>query len=65
MATRVAVDKTLLAEAHRISGCATKADTVADALKEYINRRKQSAILDLFGRVSYMRRYDYRRQRLQ
>jgi Arc/MetJ family transcription regulator len=42
--TRLAPDKTLLAEAHKRSGCRTKAETVHAALREFIQRRKQLEI---------------------
>lgn len=33
------------------------------ALDEYIKRRKQQAILSLFGSVDYNQHYDYKRER--
>ena len=63
MATNLALDNRLLDEALKIGGKATKRETVTEALQEYINRRKQVAVLDLFGSVDYDRKHDYKAQR--
>jgi Arc/MetJ family transcription regulator len=63
MATNLALDDRLLEEALRIGGKATKKDTVTEALKEYIDRRKQAAVLDLFKEIDYDPKYDYKKQR--
>jgi Arc/MetJ family transcription regulator len=63
MATNLALDDRLLEEALKIGGRATKKETVTEALQEYINRRKQSAILELFGAVDYDPTYSYKKQR--
>jgi len=63
VATNLALDDRLLDEALRIGGRATKKETVTEALEEYINRRKQAAVRDLFGTVDYDPKYDYKKQR--
>lgn len=63
MATNLALDDALLDEALRIGGKATKKDTVTEALQEYIGRRKQARLADLFGTIDYDPKYDYRKQR--
>jgi Arc/MetJ family transcription regulator len=63
MATNLAIDDRLLEEALRVGGHRTKKDTVTEALQEYIQRRKQARILDLFGKVDFDPQYDYKRQR--
>jgi hypothetical protein len=63
MATNLAIDEKLLCEALRISGLKTKKDTVNEALKEYILRRKQGEIVELFGSISYAEDYDYKKLR--
>jgi Arc/MetJ family transcription regulator len=63
MATNLALDDRLLDEALRIGGRATKKETVTEALREYINRRKQAAVLDLFRGIDYDRTYHYKKQR--
>jgi Arc/MetJ family transcription regulator len=63
MPTNLAIDDALLEEALKIGGHATKRATVTEALREYIQRRKQAAILDLFGQIDYQPAYNYKRQR--
>jgi Arc/MetJ family transcription regulator len=63
MATNLAIDDRLLDEAQRIGGQKTKKATVTEALQEYIQRRKQAKILDLFGKVEFDATYDYKKQR--
>ena len=65
MATNLALDDRLLEEALRIGGRATKRETVTEALQEYINRRKQATVVELFGSVDYDPKYDYKKQRLR
>ena len=63
MATNLALDDRLLDEALKIGGRATKKDTVTEALQEYISRRKQARVADLFGTIGYDPKYDYKKQR--
>ena len=63
MATNLALDDRLLQEALKIGGKATKRETVTEALQEYISRRKQVGVLELFRSVDYDRTYDYKKQR--
>jgi hypothetical protein len=63
MATNLAIDDRLLDDALKAGGHKTKKDTVTEALREYIQRRKQLGILDLFGKVDIDPKYDYKRQR--
>jgi len=63
MATNLAIDDGLLDEAQRIGGHRTKKATVTEALNEYIQRRKQTKIIDLFDTVEFDPKYDYKKQR--
>ena len=63
MATNLALDDRLLEEALKIGGRATKKDTVTEALQEYISRRKQARVSDLFGTIDYDPKYNYKKQR--
>jgi Arc/MetJ family transcription regulator len=63
MATNLAIDHRLLAEAQKIGGQRTKKATVTEALEEYIQRRKQAKILKLFGTIEFDPKYDYKKQR--
>jgi Arc/MetJ family transcription regulator len=63
MPTNLAIDDQLLEEAQRIGGHRTKKATVTEALEEYIQRRKQARILELFGKVDFDPKYNYKKQR--
>jgi Arc/MetJ family transcription regulator len=63
MATNLAIDDKLLEEALRAGGHRTKKATVTEALREYVRRRRQAAILGLFGAVDLDPSYDYKAQR--
>jgi len=63
MATNLAIDDKLLREALEISGLKTKKDTVNLALKEFVDRRKQLEIINIFGKLDPDPDYDYKRGR--
>ena len=63
MATNLAIDDRLLNEAVRVGGQRTKKATVTQALEEYVQRRKQARILDLFGKIDFDPKYNYKQQR--
>ena len=63
MVTNVAIDDRLLEEARKIGGHRTKKATVTEALREYIQRRQQMKIVELFETVEIDPEYDYKRQR--
>jgi Arc/MetJ family transcription regulator len=63
MATNLAIDEELLSEAQRLGGHRTKKATVNEALKEYIQRREQAKVIELFGKVEIDPKYDYKKQR--
>jgi hypothetical protein len=63
MPTNLAIDDRLIAEALRIGHHATKKAAVNAALEEYVNRRKQLEILNLFGTIDYDPEYDYKKIR--
>ena len=63
MPTNLAINDELLEEALQLGGHRTKRATVNEALKEYVQRRKQLKILDLFGQIDYDPHYDYKEQR--
>jgi len=65
MATNLAIDDELINEARRIGQHATKKDAVTAALNEYIDRRKQLEILDMFGTVTFDLKYNYKKNRLR
>jgi Arc/MetJ family transcription regulator len=63
MATNLAIDEKLLADALKAGELKTKKATVNEALREFIQRRKQKEILDLFGSVEFDRNYDHKKGR--
>lgn len=63
MATNLAIDDALLTEALKVGGLRTKKATVTLALKEYIQRRRQRELVDLFGTIEWDPDYDYKAQR--
>ena len=63
MATNLALDDTLIEEARQLGGQRTKKEAVTQALLEYIQRRKQLQVLELFGQVDFDEGFDYKAQR--
>ena len=63
IATNLSINDQLLKEALLVSGLKTKKDTVNIALKEFVNRRKQQEILELFGKLDPDQDYDYKKGR--
>lgn len=63
MATNLAIDDKLILLAQRLGEHRTKKAAVTEALKEYVQHKKQIKILNLFGRMDYDPTYDYKKQR--
>lgn len=63
MATNLAIDPTLLRKALEVGGEKTKKAAVTKALQEYIARREQRRLLDLFGKIEWDENFDYKRER--
>jgi Arc/MetJ family transcription regulator len=63
MATNLALDDRLIREAQRIGKHRTKKAAVTEALQEYIQRRKQLRLLELFGKIDIDPGYDYKKHR--
>jgi Arc/MetJ family transcription regulator len=63
MASNLALDDSLLDEALRLGGHSTKRETVNEALREYIQRRKRLASLEDFGTFDFDGGYDYKQER--
>jgi hypothetical protein len=63
--TSLNINDALLQEALALNDKTTVDALVETALREYIQRRKQLKILDLFGTIDYDPDYDYKRQRQQ
>lgn len=63
MATNLQIDPELLDHALRVSGEKTKKAAVTRALEEFIARREQRRLLELFGSLDWDPAYDYKRGR--
>jgi Arc/MetJ family transcription regulator len=65
MATNLALDDSLISEAQKVGHHKTKKDAVTTALKEYIARRKQLRVLELFGKMDFDPDFDYKKARVR
>ncbi len=63
MATNLSIDPELLDRALEVSGERTKKAAVTKALREFIARREQKRILELFGSLDWEPDYDYKAER--
>ncbi len=63
MATNLDVEDSLIERAKKAGKHKTKKETVTRALTEYIERREQKKIKDLFGEVEYEEDYSYKDSR--
>lgn len=63
MATNLQIDDNLMQEALKLGGHRTKRAVVEAALEEYVMRRKQLKVVELFGTIDYEESFDYKTQR--
>ena len=63
MATNQAIDPALLEKALAVSGEKTKKAAVTKALTEFIARREQKRILQLFEKFEWNPDFDYKTER--
>jgi len=63
MPTNLAIDDKLIEEARLVGQHRTKKAVVTEALEEYIQRRKQVEVINLFGTIEYESDYNYKNQR--
>lgn len=63
MPTNLEIDDQLIESARRLGKHRTKSAAVVAALEEYVQRRRQLKILDLFGTIDYDESYDYKAER--
>ena len=63
MATNLAIDPELIERALALSGEKTKKAAVTKALQEFIARRQQKRLLELFGSLEWAPGYDYKDER--
>ena len=60
MPTNLDLDDKLVQEVKRLGGHSTKRAAVNEALQEYVTRRKQKKILEIFGTLEWDKKYDYK-----
>jgi len=65
MPTNLAINDDLLEQAKVVGKHKTKKAAVTEALEEYIQRRKQTEVIKVFGSIDYDESYDYKKQRIQ
>jgi Arc/MetJ family transcription regulator len=63
MATNLALDPALLDRVVAVSGVATKKAAVTLALREFVARRQQKSVAELFGKLEWDATYDYKAER--
>jgi Arc/MetJ family transcription regulator len=63
MATNLSIDPDLIDQALKLSGERTKKAAVTKALQEFVARRRQKRLLDLFGKLEWDPSYDYKAER--
>jgi len=63
MATNLSIDPKLLERTVELSGERTKKAAVNKALQEFIARREQKHLVDLFGKLDWNSAYDYKAER--
>ncbi len=63
MATNLSIDPKLIERALEVSGERTKKAAVTKALQEFIARRQQKRLLELFGKLEWDQSFDYKAER--
>lgn len=63
MPTNLNIDDRLLDEALKVGGLRTKRETVNEALREYIMRRRRLVLVKQFGKIDFDPAWDYKAAR--
>ena len=63
MATNLSIDPELIERTLIVSGERTKKAAVTKALQEFVARREQKQLAELFGKLEWDSEYDYKRSR--
>ena len=63
MATNLDIENSLLEAAMRTGGHKTKKAAVTQALIEYVQKRNQDSVVDLFGTIDFDDSYYYKSER--
>ncbi|KYC40737.1 antitoxin [Scytonema hofmannii PCC 7110] len=60
MAINIQIEKAFIQDALALGNQQTERDVVKVALGKYVQRRKQSKVLELFGTIDYYEDYNYK-----
>ncbi len=60
MRTNIVLDDNLVKEAFKYSEAKTKKELINQALKEFVDNRGRSDLLDLEGKIEFAEGYDYK-----
>jgi Arc/MetJ family transcription regulator len=63
MASNLEIDEQLIQEALELGNQQSERAVIEEALREYVQHRKQLKVLELFGTIDYEEDYDYKQQR--
>jgi len=63
MATNLSINSDILERAVKVSGERTKKATVTKALQEFIARREQRNVAELFAKLEWDASFDYKAER--
>jgi hypothetical protein len=63
MPTNLAIEPALLDRAVEVSGAKSKTAAVTQALREFIARREQARVVELFGTLEWDPAFDHKRER--
>jgi Arc/MetJ family transcription regulator len=61
--TNIVLDENLVEEGLKLSGAKTRKELVNQALRELVENRKRRNLLDLAGKITFAKDYDYKRAR--
>ncbi|MCB1119808.1 MAG: type II toxin-antitoxin system VapB family antitoxin [Chlamydiia bacterium] len=63
MRSNLNYDQNLLEQAKKLGGFKYKTEAVNAALDEFVKRRRQEKVLELFGKIEYDEDYDHKQAR--
>ncbi len=63
MSTNLALDDQLIESAKSLGNHRSKKEAVTVALEEYVQRLKQRAVFQAFGKIDYDEEFSHKRQR--
>jgi len=65
MPTNLAIDDALLSRAQKLAGLKTKRETVDQALREFIDRRRRLKAVKAFGTIDFAEGFDHKKLRIR